>query len=123
MSPEVSINANGGVIVLSDQQVHAQSSALSELYSSAETLYWVQHVGHLVPTIVTTPGCNIGSSVVMFAFRMMHVHFIHKIIEVYYANKMSMHHIIPKVKGHMEHNHSMLCYELIPDSLTPSDCI
>ena len=44
----------------------------------------------------------------MFAFRMMHVHFIHKIIELYYANKMSMYYIIPKVKGHMEHNHSML---------------
>ena len=79
VSPVVSISANGGVIVESDQQVHAQSSALSEiLTSSAEALYLGQHVGHLVPTLVTTPGCNIGSSIVMFAFRMMHVHFMHK---------------------------------------------
>ena len=31
VSSAVSINANGGVIVESDQQIHAQSSALSEL--------------------------------------------------------------------------------------------
>ena len=31
VSPEVSIDANGGIIVESDQQVQAQSSALSEL--------------------------------------------------------------------------------------------
>ena len=84
----VSINANGGVIVESDQQVHALSG-------SAKAQCQGQHVGNLVPRLVTTPGYNIDSSIVMFAFRMMHVHFIH--IEVYFANKMSRHHIIPKV--------------------------